>query len=391
MSLGDDQGKSKEQLIQELEGLRGQLSEAEESRQILEAIMENAPDAIIVASGTPDFSVRMISRHGHELTGRPREVTDGLQAKEYIRALGLSTANRADSTKLENLPIYKAIKHGKVTDNEEWVLDRPNGRKIPVLCKAAPIRSATGNIIGGITVWRDISELKEAEKLSKDYGSYLEYLVVERTAELAQARETAEQKEIEFSATVNAISSGVMIFDRDGDLSRINKAARDALSYTSEDQLLPFGEWLKGLRITSPDGEEVSIEDFPLSLALRGESISDRKLWIHPKVNGAIKCLSFSAFPIRLSADEQIGVILTFTDITGRQRSEDAWRKALDELETRVLGLKAEREQFLREVEEFKTGRGCSGVGGFLMRTGRAVSRLEAYCRGLLGRAFNTR
>jgi hypothetical protein len=177
-----------------------------------------------------------------------------------------------------------------------------------------------------------------------------------------------------------------MIFDKDGDLVRINQAATNALSYTSEDQLLPFGEWLKGLRVTSLDGVEVSTEDFPLSQAFRGESISGLKLKIHPRINGATKCLCFNAFPIRVSTDEQIGVICTLTDITERQQSEDALRKARDELETRVRGLNAERERLLREVEEFKVGRSCSGAGGCLMRIGRAVNRFGAYCWGVVER-----
>jgi two-component sensor histidine kinase len=40
----------------------------------------------------------------------------------------------------------------------------PDGRLLPILCNAGPIRDAAGNVTGGIVAWRDISDLVKLEE-----------------------------------------------------------------------------------------------------------------------------------------------------------------------------------------------------------------------------------
>lgn len=385
-----DTDKSREQLMEELQDLRAQLSRAEESQQILQAIMNCAPDVIIVADGQPDFAVRMMSSYGQALTGRSKEKAEGLQAEEYIKALRISTADETDRPKLENLPIYRAIKYGKVTESEEWALERPNGRRVPLLCKASPIRNAEGDVIGGITVWRDITALKEAEKVDKDYGSYLEYLVVTRTAELTQAREDAEQRETELAATINSINNGVMIFDKDGDLLRVNDMAVDLLGFAVEEEMLPFSEWIKGVRATTTEGEVLATEDFPVARAFRGETVRCWKLWLDTEPGGRKRCFRISAAPIRVQEDELIGVICTFADITEQQEQEDAGRAASLQLEARVGELESELAETKEKLESIAAEREA-----LAKETAELKDRIDEYTekaavssRGLLRRLF---
>ncbi|MEN6441039.1 MAG: PAS domain S-box protein [Syntrophobacter sp.] len=371
----EDKDKSREQLIVELEDLREKLSGAEESRQILEAIMDYAPEAIIITSGTPDFTVRRTSNYAQELTGHPKTVTDGLQAEDYAQTLGLSLPDKPASPELESLPIYRALKDGKVTENEEWVLSRPNGRKVPILCKAAPIRDTSGNIMGGVTVWRDITELKEAEKLEKNYGSYLEYLIMERTTELARAKKNAARVEIELTAILNSASNGVMIFDKDGDLTRINSAAEKALSFTPDEKMLPLEEWLSGLQATTLDGRKCQPEEFPAFRALKGESVIGRKLWVLARSSPQRKCLSFNAAPICGPNRGQVGAVCTFDDITEQQRSLDALRASKVELEFRQRQLGEELEEANRALSSM-TARASETRVGYRVRLGRAAKKV---------------
>ena len=48
------------------------------------------------------------------------------------------------------------------------------GRRLPLLCNAAPIRDGQGAIAGGIVAWRDISALKQAEAEIRHLASFPE-------------------------------------------------------------------------------------------------------------------------------------------------------------------------------------------------------------------------
>lgn len=373
----EDKDKSNKQLIEELKNLREKLSKAEESRQILEAIMDCAPEAIIITSGTPDFTVQKTSNYAQELTGHPKDVTEGLQASDYVQTLGLSIPDKSVDPELESLPIYKAIKHGIVTQNEEWELKRPNGRKVPILCKAAPIRDSTGNIMGGVTVWRDIPEMKEAEKLEKNYGSYLEYLIMERTTELAQAKKSAAQVEIELAAILNSSTNGVMIFDEDGDLLRMNQAAEKALSFTPQDKMLPLDEWVAGLQMTTLDGRKCQPEDFPALRALKGDSIKGQKLQVLTRPSSQCRHFSFNAAPVHGPNRKRHGAVCTFEDITEQQRSRDAFVSSKAELESRVEQLSvelAEANRVLASLREFDSSRTEFGFWAKLVRVARKMA-----------------
>lgn len=136
--------------------------EAEEGRGILQAIMEYVPEGITIADA-PDAKIRMISHYGIELTGRPAETLIGKNDSDHARAWGISPSDSRSMASYNQLPLSRAVRNGEVIHNEEWSLNRPDGRTIPILCNAGPIRDRTGSIIGGIITWRDISERKRIE------------------------------------------------------------------------------------------------------------------------------------------------------------------------------------------------------------------------------------
>jgi signal transduction histidine kinase len=63
----------------------------------------------------------------------------------------------------EELPLVRATSNGEIVQAEEWMLVTADGRRIPILCTAAPIRDANGRLQGGVSGWQDISERKRME------------------------------------------------------------------------------------------------------------------------------------------------------------------------------------------------------------------------------------
>jgi PAS domain S-box-containing protein len=165
--------------------LAAALKEAEEGRRLLEALMEHVPEGITIADA-PDVRIRMVSRAGRELTGRPREVIEGIGVEEHAARWDLYYADGVTPARNEDLPLTRAVQKGEVVLGEEWVLRTPDGRQIPILCNAGPILDAEGRVTSGIIVWRDVSDRKRALNGLRNANLELERQVERRTAELAQ-------------------------------------------------------------------------------------------------------------------------------------------------------------------------------------------------------------
>ncbi len=137
--------------------------EAEEGRRTLHALLEHIPEGIAIADA-PDGLVRMVSRHGLELLGRPREAVENLTGAERPWAWGICRADGRTPATPEELPMARAMAGGKDVTGEEWTIRRPDGVILPILCNAAPIRDAAGKITGGLLAWRDLSQRKQLEE-----------------------------------------------------------------------------------------------------------------------------------------------------------------------------------------------------------------------------------
>jgi PAS domain S-box-containing protein len=140
-----------------------QTREAEEARQTLDALMEYVPEGITIADA-PDVRIRCVSRFGRELTGRSAGEIEGIAATgdAHSRNWGLYHPDGATPAQDAELPLTRAVVQGAVITDEEWVLRRPDGSDVTILCNAGPIRGE-GGITGGIIAWRDITARKVAE------------------------------------------------------------------------------------------------------------------------------------------------------------------------------------------------------------------------------------
>ena len=137
------------------------LARAEEGRRILEAIMAHVPEGITVADA-PDVRIRMVSAYGAALTGRPSSALEEIPAEAQPDAWDIYHVDGVTRARPEELPLTRATVRGDVVKDEEWVLGRPDGVRITVLCNAGPIRDADGRLVGGVIAWRDIDERKRA-------------------------------------------------------------------------------------------------------------------------------------------------------------------------------------------------------------------------------------
>jgi PAS domain S-box-containing protein len=101
----------------------------------------------------------------------------------------LNLTNEQGDAKVEN-PVRRALQEGVVVGlaNHTFLLSK-NGTRIPIDDSAAPIRSAAGDIIGGVMVFRNISAQKSAEHALKKAHEQLK----SQAAELKRSNEELSQ------------------------------------------------------------------------------------------------------------------------------------------------------------------------------------------------------
>jgi PAS domain S-box-containing protein len=129
---------------------------------LIDALFEHIPEGITIAEA-PDVTIRRVSRFGELLTGRSRDRLEDIPVDDHPAAWGLFHADGVTAATAAELPLTRATQHGEVVTDEEWVMKRPDGTALMLLCNAAPIRDASGRITGGLIAWRDITQRKQLE------------------------------------------------------------------------------------------------------------------------------------------------------------------------------------------------------------------------------------
>ncbi|WKB52468.1 PAS domain S-box protein [Eleftheria terrae] len=152
--------------------------EAEQAKALLQTIFDNLPEGIAWVGGPPDYPVLANSRFGRELIGAPA----GATGAHPLDGHPVYTADGRRRLATEELPLYRASRHGETVCNEELLVERADGSHVAVLVDAAAIRNAQGEILGAVNCWRDITERKRAEAAQRRSAERFRSLVVATAA-----------------------------------------------------------------------------------------------------------------------------------------------------------------------------------------------------------------
>lgn len=137
-------------------------SELQKTNATIEALMEYIPEGITIADA-PDVRVRMVSRFGKELAGRNSDEIEYIPIEEHSHNWDIFKTDGSRPSKSE-LPLTQAVVDGKTVKDQEFLIRKPDGETITVICNAGPIKNGGGKITGGVIAWRDITERKRMEE-----------------------------------------------------------------------------------------------------------------------------------------------------------------------------------------------------------------------------------
>jgi len=323
--------EERERLLVEVEH---RAAEAEEGRRLLRALMEYAPEGITIADA-PEVTLRMVSRYGSELLGSAHtEMT----AEEVAAQWTVYYPDGETPMPADELPLVRAIRHGEVVRNLEIVQKNAMGKCLWLLCNAGPIRDAKGRITGGIVAWREISELKEAQRTMEENAIQLEVANEELHTQNEELKTSEDERErllievgrhaAELDAIFSSMMDGLVVNAPDGRVTMANPAAQQILKMAPEVWSQSMARRWRGRRIFTSDGQEISLWDFPAARALRGEAVRYQELRV-TLPDGGDRWLSMASAPIRLPSGEIHGAVTVFADITPLHAALDRERRYL--------------------------------------------------------------
>ena len=117
-------------------------------RAWLRNIIDQLPEGVVI-----------LDRMGHVVTDEPRPA--GVRARGSGRARSLGQPGHLrrapagrDAVPFPELPVVRALEQGETVAGEELAVRRADGRQVPVLTNAAPVRDEAGRITGATLVLR---------------------------------------------------------------------------------------------------------------------------------------------------------------------------------------------------------------------------------------------
>jgi PAS domain S-box-containing protein len=204
--------------------------------------------------------------------------------------------------------IFDTIAHGEIIDNFETVRQSKGGRAITVSLSVAPIKLASGSVIGACSVARDITEsIKAKERIEQ---------------EMHERRRITEI----LDNTINSMADAVLVGDRDGNIVLCNAAAQRVMNI--REGMTP-AQWTYAQQIFMADGvTPMPLQERPLMRAVRGESFEDYELTVHYPHAGKPITFVATGGPIRAGSQQAAGGVVVYHDVTEARETERQLRQA---------------------------------------------------------------
>jgi PAS domain S-box-containing protein len=144
----------REQLIADLERERGQTAEV---RDLLQTTLASIGDAVLVADR--EGRVTFMNRVAEALTGWRAETASGHAESDVLPLVDETTRALVES------PVQSVLRDGRVVGlSDHTILIAKDGREIPIDDSGAPIRSNSGETLGVVVVFRDVTQRRAAER-----------------------------------------------------------------------------------------------------------------------------------------------------------------------------------------------------------------------------------
>ena len=250
-------------------------------------LMELLPAAVYICEA-PSGVITYYNRRAAELWGRAPAIGDTDE-----RFCGSFRLFRNDRTPLPHAetPMAQVLNGAAPIRNQEVVIERRDGSRIILRVNIDPLYDIKGRLSGGISVFEDVTDLKQAEQASQ-----------------------------RLAAIVESSGDAIVSKDLNGVIASWNQGAERLFGYTAEETI---GKPVTLLIPPERHDEEQSI----LERIRRGESIEHFET-VRRRKDGSLLDISLTVSPIRDTKGNIVGASKIARDITRRKRVEVALRES---------------------------------------------------------------
>ncbi|MEE8363184.1 MAG: PAS domain S-box protein, partial [Dehalococcoidia bacterium] len=144
---------------------------AEDARARLEAILQASAAAVVIVDAVEN-RVLVATDEARRILGVDLQPGDGLE--RYERPVSFYQRNGSPLPPSE-LPLQLALTRREVVRDVEISVERADGSRLPIVVSAAPVVATDGRLTAAITVFQDISHLKELDDVKDDFLSMISH------------------------------------------------------------------------------------------------------------------------------------------------------------------------------------------------------------------------
>jgi len=167
-------------------------------------ILNRIPDGLFTFD--KDWRISYFNPAAEKITGFYAQDAVGMYCDDVFKITGTGSGNA----------LRQAINEGVDVHNREYEITDIGGRKIPVICSTSAFRNEHGEVMGGLEIFKDITELK-----------VLQEEIVKREKKYRRI----------FEGSNDMIYTSTL----EGNLLDVNQAGVDMLGYPDKDELLKIG------------------------------------------------------------------------------------------------------------------------------------------------------
>ena len=267
------------------------------------ALVANLPAGVFFVQGPLGRPI-LVNNRARQLLGQREDAAAGLDHfATFYRLFRLD----GSPCPVEELGIYKALRHGVAGMRDDIVVHRPDGRRVPLVAWSAPVRFG-GPEQADAAVWvlEDLTALHQAEAARRDTEGQLR-TVVETMAE------------------------ALVVQDRQGEVVDCNAAAC-AIFHRPLEQLRHALLLAEGWVCLDENGAALSPDEQPGQIVLRtGRPMRNFVLGLRSTTTGecvsdsAMRWFLVNAMPLS-GVGGTAGVVTTFSDVTAHRRAQEILR-----------------------------------------------------------------
>ena len=168
-------------------------------------ILNRIPDGLFTFD--KDWRINYLNPAAEKITGFYARDAVGMYCDDVFKITGSGSGNA----------LRQAINDGVEVHNREYEITDIGGRKIPVICSTSAFRNKLGEVVGGLEIFKDITELK-----------ILQEEIVKREKKYRRI----------FEGSHDMIYTSTL----EGNILDVNQAGVDMMGYPNKEELLKIGQ-----------------------------------------------------------------------------------------------------------------------------------------------------